>query len=74
MHVHKIPEATIVVDALDECQEPKIMVKHFVDLSRTHRINVILTSRREAHLVKRLGDCFSFEIRRQDVDGDIGLL
>ena len=72
MRVHEIPEVTIIVDALDECQEPKIMIKHFNELSRTNRINVIFTSRREAHLVKRLGDCLSFEICRQDVNGDIG--
>ena len=71
MHIHKLHNPTIVVDALDECQEPKVLVKDLIELSRSGRVRVIFTSRREGHLLKRLEKCSSLEICQEDTDGDI---
>lgn len=71
INIQEIPGITIILDALDECQEPKVMVKHLIDLSRSCSVRIIFTSRREARLPKWLEKCLSFEICQRDVDGDI---
>ena len=71
IHAFEIQETTIVIDALDECQSPEILIHHLIELCRTKRIRVIFTSRWEAHLVEQLDKLISFEISRQDINDDI---
>ena len=61
----------IVVDALDECENPSLLIRNLVELSRKYNIKVLVTSRKERHLVEELDSLPSFEITAQDVGDDI---
>lgn len=71
VHISKLTQPVIILDALDECKEPKMLVQKLTNLSKSNGIKVILTSRKESHLSKMLADKLSFEIRPEDVDADI---
>lgn len=70
-HISKISHPVIILDALDECREPKMLVQNLTTLSKSNGIRVILTSRKEAHISKVLADKLSLEIRPEDIDADI---
>ena len=67
----KMSPATIILDALDECQDPRQLIQGLKELSSLSSINVIVTSRREPHLHKELKSTCSIEVSPEDVNADI---
>lgn len=61
----------VVLDALDECKEPKMLTQHLQALSKSYGIRVIITSRKEKHIQKLLAEELSLEIRSEDIEADI---
>ena len=61
----------IVVDALDECRDPRVLIEQLQHISHLDHISVILTSRREAALCSMLQGSSSIEMTPEDVDADI---
>lgn len=53
-HVGNLSPVTVILDALDECQDPEILIQGMKTLSIKHDVNVIVTSRKEAYLVEQL--------------------
>lgn len=70
-HIRNMSQPLVVLDALDECKEPKMLIQKLRDLSESCGIKVIITSRNEAHIRKLLGEKLSLEIRSEDIDADI---
>lgn len=70
-HINKITHPVIILDALDECREPKTLIQNLMALSKSNGIRVILTSREETRIHRILADKISLEIRPEDVDADI---
>jgi hypothetical protein len=62
---------TIVLDALDECTDAKEFLRCLRNLCKTTKTKVILTSRREKHLVNALDGCINIEVRREDIQDDV---
>ena len=62
---------TIIVDALDECEDPNLLIRNLKELSWKCNVKVLLTSGKERHFVEELDDVPFFEITTQDVGGDI---
>jgi len=71
-HVKNLTATTIIVDALDECQDPSQLIQGLKGLSTLASIKVIVTSRKEPHLHKELNENSSIEIAPEDIDADIG--
>ena len=70
-HIGNLSTLTIIVDALDECENPGPMIQGLKKLTLRGVIKVLLTSRKEQHLVEELEGLPSFEITTQDVGSDI---
>ena len=70
-HVISLVPATIILDALDECQDPNQLIDGLKELSTLRSIRVIVTSRKETHLHNELNSVSSFEIAPEDIDADI---
>lgn len=63
--------ATILVDALDECEDSPILIRKLQSLASSHQVAVVLISRKEDILYRLLHQSDSFEIMAEDVDADI---
>lgn len=70
-HVRSLGPATIILDALDECQDVNRLIQSLKSLSTLRSIKVIVTSRKEPHLHNDLNNFTSMEIAPEDVDADI---
>ena len=70
-HIINHTPATIIIDALDECQDPSQLTDGLKELSTLKFTKVIVTSRKESHLHNELNDVSSIEIAPEDVDADI---
>ena len=70
-HVISFTPATIIIDALDECQDPNQLTDRLKELSTLGSMKVIVTSRRESHLHNELNSVPSIEIAPEDIDADI---
>ena len=70
-HVIGLLSVIIILDALDECQEPDILIQSVKTLSTKSHIEVIVTSRKEARLDKQLSDSLTVEITPEDLDTDV---
>ena len=70
-HVTSLTRATIVLDALDECQDPKKLIEGLKEISRLNHIKIIMTSRKESHLHSELSNASSIEISPEDINADI---
>ena len=70
-HVISLTPATIIIDALDECQDPNQLIDGLKELSTLRSIRVIVTSRNESHLHNELNSVSSIEIAPEDIDADI---
>ena len=68
-HIGKILPSVIVLDALDECQDPESLIQGLKSLKGS--VKVIVTSRKESQLDTELRDNVSIEIMPEDVDTDI---
>ncbi len=70
-HITSLDPVTIILDALDECQDPKQLIEGLKKLSEIESITVIVTSRKEMHLHNELKYVSSIEITPEDIDADI---
>ena len=70
-HVISLTPATIIIDALDECQDSNQLTDGLKELSTLRSIKVIVTSRKESHLHSELNSVSSIEIAPEDIDADI---
>ena len=70
-HVISLIPAAIIIDALDECQDPNQLIDGLKELSTSRSIRVIVTSRKESHLHNELNNVSSIEIAPEDIDADI---
>ena len=70
-HVRSLTLATVIIDALDECQDPIQLTDGLKELSTLRSIKVIVTSRRESHLHNELNSVSSIEIAPEDIHADI---
>ena len=61
----------IILDALDECQDPQSLVRGLKSISSESSIKVIVTSRKEPHLYKQLNAGLSLDIGPDDISSDI---
>lgn len=59
------------MDALDECKDSSILIKKLQSIAVSHRVAVILISRKEDNLYRLLHQSDSLEIMAEDVDDDI---
>ena len=70
-HIKTLTAATIILDALDECQDPSQLIQCLKELSGLRSVKVIVTSRKEPHLHNELNSIPSIEITPEDIDADI---
>lgn len=70
-HLKSLGPATIILDALDECQDVSQLIQSLKGLSKLRSIKVIVTSRKEVHLHNGLNGVTSIDIAPEDVDADI---
>lgn len=70
-HVIHLTPATIVLDALDECQNPDQLIEGLKELSEVGSLKIIVTSRKEVYLHQELDNVSSIEIASEDIDADI---
>ncbi|KAK3170857.1 hypothetical protein OEA41_002941 [Lepraria neglecta] len=70
-HVGRTHSALIVLNALDECQDPQSLVQGLKSIVATGTVTVIATSRKEAHLDKEMGAGLALEITPEDINADI---
>lgn len=72
-----LPEAScesqicVIIDALDECKDPKVLIDGLRKVSESAQVSVVLTSRKEAALYHILHAIPSMEIAIEDVEADI---
>ncbi|KAA8898267.1 hypothetical protein FN846DRAFT_991730 [Sphaerosporella brunnea] len=70
-HIRRSGSITIVLDALDECRGAENLIKCLRELCQTTTAKVILTSRREKHLVEVMDGCSAIEVRPEDIQEDV---
>ena len=70
-HISDLAPAIIIVDALDECRDPEILIRSLRSMANSLNVQVILTSRKEEHLYQLLHECPSLGIGPDDLDSDI---
>ena len=67
----RVPKHSIILDALDECENVKILLPGLFELSQKHSIKVVFTSRREQNLISELNGLPVVNISPEDVADDI---
>lgn len=67
----KVTGLMIIIDALDECIEPRFLIRGLQQLSKNSAAKIMVTSRREKELVKDLRDWVSIEMGSKEVAADI---
>lgn len=70
-HVMSSAPATIILDALDECQDPSQLIDGLKELSTLRSIKVIVTSRKDLHLHNEFNNVPTIEIVPEDINADI---
>ena len=70
-HIQHHSSTMIIVDALDECRNPDLLIQGLISLSTRPSIKIIVTSRKESHLDQHLSDKTSFEVTPEDINADI---
>ena len=70
-HVKHMSPVLIVLDALDQCQDPEQLLQALKSLFSFGWIKIIVTSRKEAHLFTQLSSNISLEITAEDINSDI---
>ena len=70
-HITDLVPVTILVDALDECEDSPILIQNLQSWASSLQVAVILISRKEDILYRLLHQCDSIEIMAEDVDADI---
>ena len=70
-HMKHLSPAMIILDALDECQDPDLLIQSLKSLYTLSFVTTIVISRKERRLDNLLGNNMAFEIASEDVDSDI---
>ena len=70
-HVKRLDGAVLILDALDECQDARSLIQGLKSISSEGFIKVIVTSRKEAHLVKQLKAGLCLDVSPEDISDDI---
>lgn len=70
-HSAEITGLVIIIDALDECVEPRFLIRGLQKVSIDNKIKIIVTSRREIELVNDLQGWSSMGMGLQEVGADI---
>lgn len=73
-HISHLTPATVVVDALDECRDPEILIRSLQSMAKAYNVGIILTSRKEDYLYQLLHQSPSLEVAPNDIDADIKAL
>ena len=66
-----VPGLVIVIDALDECIEPRLLIRGLQKLCIGSAIKIAVTSRREKELVQDLHEWMSIEMGVKETTADI---
>ena len=70
-HITKSTPVTIILDALDECQDPSQLIDGLKELSTLRSIKVIVTSRKDLHLHNELNNFSTIEILPEEINADV---
>ena len=70
-HVLDLTQPTVILDALDECQDPSSLVQKLKSFCDSSKISVIATSRKEGDVYKKADGSLSFKIAPEDIDADV---
>lgn len=70
-HCINLPNAVIILDALDECEQVHALIPGLCRLAREGQVRIILTSRREAALFDPLQGVADLAMGPEDVQDDI---
>lgn len=70
-HIDDASPITILIDALDECQDSEPLIDNLRSVAKTGSIKTIVMSRREAHLDRQLSNTLACEITSEDINADI---
>lgn len=68
-----VPGLVIVIDALDECIEPRLLIRGLQQLCKSSAVKVIVTSRREKELVQDLRDWMPIGMGVKEITADIAV-
>ena len=66
-----VPDATIILDALDECSDTNFLIPGLIKLAHQGSAKVVITSRREPELVGEIERVPSVAIGAEDLQDDI---
>ena len=70
-HVGRTHPTIIILDALDECQDPQSLIQGLKSIATKDTVKIITTSRKEAHIDKEMGAGLTLEITPEDINADI---
>lgn len=70
-HISGLTPVTIVVDALDECRDPEVLIQSLRSMANSHNVRVLLTCRKEEHLFQLLHQGPSLGVTSDDIYADI---
>ena len=70
-HVKYIPNLSIVLDALDECDDIDILLARLLPLLQCSQIRLLFFSRREKNISLTLGSYPTLTVTQEDVEADI---
>ena len=70
-HAAKATGLVIVIDALDECIDPRLLIRGLQQLCNGSAVKIVATSRREKELLHDLRDWMSIEMGAQEITADI---
>lgn len=70
-HAANVTGLMIVIDALDECIEPQLLISGLQQLCKDSAVKIVVTSRREQELVQNLRDWMSIEMGAKETTADI---
>ena len=70
-HAQALSTLTIVIDAMDECENRVAMLNSIIKLQNSLKIKVIIFSRREPDLTRLLDSFLQIRFSKEDSDSDI---
>ena len=70
-HCTQLIRPIIVLDALDECEQVNVLISELCALAKYGSIRILVTSRREAEIIRSLEDTRNVAMDPEDVQNDI---
>ena len=71
MFLEDHPNLVLILDALDECEDISLLLPRLLDLATRGNITLLLTGRRQKHLVRYLDGVEILDVTAEDVHQDI---